>query len=88
MRNLTITPDQQKHIQINYKLKKQKDLADELGITLGVLKDNARLMNLCTERPKRIKDWNEHYIQLSVYVKRKHYKEAEAEFNKLVKKYR
>jgi hypothetical protein len=45
-------------------------------------------MNLCSERPKRNKDWNEHYIQLSVYVKRKHYKEAEAEFNQLVKKYR
>lgn len=88
MRNLTISIDQQKHIQINYKLKKQKDLAEELNITLGVLKANARLMNLCTERPKRNKDWNEHYIQLSVYVKRKHYKEAQKEFNELVKKYR
>ena len=88
MRNLTITTDQQKHIQINYKLKKQKDLADELGITLGVLKANAKLMNLCTERPKRNKDWNEHYVQLSLYVKRKYYKRAEAEFNQRVKKYR
>ena len=88
MRNLTISIEQQKHIQINYKLKKQKDLAKELNITLGVLKANARLMNLCTDRPKRNKDWNEHYIQLSVYVKRKHYKEAQKEFNELVKKYR
>jgi hypothetical protein len=88
MRNLTITLDQQKHIQINYKLKKQKDLAEELNITLGVLKANARLMNLCTDRPKRNKDWNEHYVQLSLYVKRKYYKRAEAEFNQRVKKYR
>ena len=88
MRNLTITTDQQKHLKEKFKLIKQKDLAEELNITLGVLKDNARLMNLCTATPKRNKDWNEHYIQLSVYVKRKHYKEAEAEFNQLVKKYR
>ena len=88
MRNLTITTDQQKHIQINYKLKKQKDLADELGITLGVLKANAKLMNLCTERPKRNKDWNEHYVQISVYVKRKYYQRAQKEFNQRVKKYR
>lgn len=65
MRNLTVTPDQQKHIQINYKLKKQQDLADELGITLGVLKDNARLMNLCTLRPKR----NRKFMKLDKAIK-------------------